>query len=116
MRILRIAIPVAVVVGLTIISLITYFNPLRVIAKLPINLADLVVNGTKITMEKPHLSGFTKDARAPMHELCDLVLAVPCEETALIQQIHITANGRGATCHRAKHVQTSNGWSLSERS
>jgi len=63
-RILRIAIPVAVVVGLTIISLITYFNPLRVIAKLPINMADLVINGTKITMEKPHMSGFTKDARA----------------------------------------------------
>ena len=26
-----------------------------------------------------------------MHALCDLVLAVPSEETALIQQIHITA-------------------------
>src|ERR1039457_2278987 len=63
-RILRIAIPLAVVLGLTSISLITYFNPLRMLAKLPINLDDLVVSGTKITMEKPHLSGFTKDARA----------------------------------------------------
>jgi lipopolysaccharide export system protein LptC len=63
-RILRIAIPLAVVLGLTIFSLITYFNPLRMLAKLPINLNDLVVSGTKITMEKPHLSGFTKDARA----------------------------------------------------
>ncbi|MBI4365257.1 MAG: LPS export ABC transporter periplasmic protein LptC [Deltaproteobacteria bacterium] len=63
-RILRIAIPLAVVLGLTGISLITYFNPLRVLAKLPINIDDLVVSGTKITMEKPHLSGFTKDARA----------------------------------------------------
>ena len=35
--------------------------------------------------------GFTKDAQTPMHALCDLVLAVPSEETALIQQIHITA-------------------------
>ena len=26
-----------------------------------------------------------------MHALCDLVLAAPSEETALIQQIHITA-------------------------
>ena len=63
-RILRIAIPLAVVVGLTGISLITYFNPLRMLAKLPININDLVVSGTKITMEKPRLSGFTKDARA----------------------------------------------------
>ena len=63
-RILRIAIPLAVLLGLTGISLITYFNPLRMLAKLPINLNDLVVSGTKITMEKPHLSGFTKDARA----------------------------------------------------
>ena len=63
-RILRIAIPLAVVLGLTVISLITYFNPLRSLAKLPINLNDLVVSGTKITMEKPHMSGFTKDGRA----------------------------------------------------
>ena len=63
-RVLRIAIPLAVVLGLTVISLITYFNPLRMLAKLPINLDDLVVSGTKITMEKPHLAGFTKDSRA----------------------------------------------------
>lgn len=63
-RIMRIAIPLAVLLGLTAISLVTYFNPLRVLSKLPINIGDLVVSGTKVTMEKPHLSGFTKDARA----------------------------------------------------
>ena len=63
-RMLRIAIPIAVMVGLTGVSLVTYFNPLRLIAKLPINMNDLVVSGTKITMEKPRLSGFTKDERA----------------------------------------------------
>jgi lipopolysaccharide export system protein LptC len=63
-RILRFAIPVAVVVGLTGVTLITYFNPLRLLSKLPINVNDLVVSGTKITMEKPRLSGFTKDERA----------------------------------------------------
>jgi D-sedoheptulose 7-phosphate isomerase len=41
--------------------------------------------------------GFTKDAQTPMHALCDLILAVPSEETALIQQIHITA--AHAICH-----------------
>jgi D-sedoheptulose 7-phosphate isomerase len=41
--------------------------------------------------------GFTKDAQTPMHALCDLTLAVPSEETALIQQVHITA--AHAICH-----------------
>ena len=41
--------------------------------------------------------GFTKDAATPMHPLCDLVLAVPSDETALIQQMHITAGH--AICH-----------------
>jgi D-sedoheptulose 7-phosphate isomerase len=41
--------------------------------------------------------GFTKDAPTPMHPLCDLVLAVPSDEVALIQQMHITAGH--AICH-----------------
>jgi D-sedoheptulose 7-phosphate isomerase len=35
--------------------------------------------------------GFTRDGQTPMGALCDLTLAVPAEETALIQQVHITA-------------------------
>jgi D-sedoheptulose 7-phosphate isomerase len=45
--------------------------------------------------------GFTRDAQTPMHALCDLVLAVPSDETALIQQIHITA--AHAICHLVEH-------------
>jgi lipopolysaccharide export system protein LptC len=60
---LRIAVPAAVLVIAVAVFLITYFNPLRMLAKLPINIGDLVVSGTKITMERPHLSGFTRDAR-----------------------------------------------------
>ena len=41
--------------------------------------------------------GFTRDAQTPMHAFCDLALAVPSDETALIQQIHITA--AHAICH-----------------
>jgi D-sedoheptulose 7-phosphate isomerase len=41
--------------------------------------------------------GFTKAAHTPMHPLCDLVLAAPSEETALIQQLHIAA--AHAICH-----------------
>lgn len=35
--------------------------------------------------------GFTGHRAAPMNELCDLRLAVPSEETQLIQQIHLVA-------------------------
>jgi len=63
-RILRIAVPASVAMGLTIVTLITYFNPLRMLAKFPINIDNLVVSGTRVTMEQPHLSGFTSDARA----------------------------------------------------
>jgi lipopolysaccharide export system protein LptC len=63
-RIMRVALPVAVAIGLTAISLVTFFNPLRLLGKLPVDIGNLVVSGTKVTMEHPRLSGFTKDARA----------------------------------------------------
>ena len=63
-RTLRVAIPLAVALAFAVIFLLVYFNPLRMLAKLPVDIGSLVVAGTKITMEKPHLSGFTSDARA----------------------------------------------------
>jgi lipopolysaccharide export system protein LptC len=63
-RILRIVIPGTVAFVLAVIVLVTYLNPLRMLAKLPINIDNLVVSGTKVTMEQPRLSGFTSDARA----------------------------------------------------
>lgn len=63
-RILRIAVPTTVALALVVITLVTYLNPLRMLAKLPINIDNLVVSGTKVTMEQPRLSGFTSDARA----------------------------------------------------
>jgi lipopolysaccharide export system protein LptC len=63
-RIFRVAIPLAVLLGIAGISFATYFNPLRALTSLPININDLVVSGTKITMEQPRLTGFTRDERA----------------------------------------------------
>lgn len=63
-RLLRVAIPVTIVLALVGAFLATYFNPARMLKALPVNLDNLVVSGTKITMEKPRLSGFTKDQRA----------------------------------------------------
>lgn len=63
-RVLRIAIPLVVVAGLGVTTLMTYLNPLRMLAKVPLDIDRLVVSGTKITMENPRVSGFTKDGRA----------------------------------------------------
>lgn len=63
-RVLRVAVPITVVGALALMVLLTYFNPLRMLGSLPLNVDNLVVSGTKITMEKPRLSGFTHDSRA----------------------------------------------------
>jgi lipopolysaccharide export system protein LptC len=62
-RILRIAIPVAVVAGLLLLTLSTWLSPLRILARLPVDFGSLVISGTKITMAQPKLSGYTRDAR-----------------------------------------------------
>jgi lipopolysaccharide export system protein LptC len=63
-RLLRIAIPIGVLVVLLMLVLATYFNPMRLIAKLPKELGSLAISGTKITMEQPRMSGYTRDSRA----------------------------------------------------
>jgi lipopolysaccharide export system protein LptC len=40
------------------------FNPFRILLpKLPVDMGNLVVSGTKITMESPHTAGFSTDQR-----------------------------------------------------
>ncbi len=63
-RALRIAVPAAVIMAMTAIIAVSIFNPFRLLLpKLPLDVGNLVVSGTKITMESPHLSGYTPDRR-----------------------------------------------------
>jgi lipopolysaccharide export system protein LptC len=63
-RILRIAVPAAVAVSMAVIVGIAVFNPFRtLLPKLPIDMDNLAISGTKITMETPHMAGFTPDQR-----------------------------------------------------
>jgi lipopolysaccharide export system protein LptC len=65
-RILRVAVPAAVALSLASIILVSIFNPFRMLMpKLPVNMDSLVVSGSKITMESPHLSGYTIPDRRP---------------------------------------------------
>jgi lipopolysaccharide export system protein LptC len=63
-RALRIAVPAAVTLSMAAIVLVSIFNPFRMLLpKLPLDMENLVVSGTKITMESPHMSGYTPDRR-----------------------------------------------------
>lgn len=99
-RMLRIAIPLAVVIGGVALALVTWFNPLRMLSRLPISLGDVVISGTKIKMENPRLSGFTRDsrrydltagtaaqdlARPGIVELQDLSATVEMEDKTLVK-------------------------------
>src|ERR1700722_11942026 len=63
-RALRVAVPAAVILSMAAIVLVSIFNPFRLLLpKLPLDMENLVVSGTKITMESPHMSGYTQDRR-----------------------------------------------------
>lgn len=63
-RVLRIAVPAAVGLAMAGIVAVSVFNPFRMLLpKLPLDIGNMVVSGTKITMESPHLSGYTPDQR-----------------------------------------------------
>jgi lipopolysaccharide export system protein LptC len=63
-RVLRIAVPGAVALAMAGVVGISIFNPFRMLMpRLPIDMGNLVVSGTKITMESPHLAGYTPDQR-----------------------------------------------------
>ena len=63
-RVLRIAVPTVVALAMAGVVAISIFNPFRALMKqLPIDMDNLVVSGSKITMESPHLSGFSPDQR-----------------------------------------------------
>jgi lipopolysaccharide export system protein LptC len=64
-RMLRVAVPAAVALAMASVVLIQVFlNPfITSLPKLPVDISNLVVSGTKITMETPHLAGFSTDQR-----------------------------------------------------
>jgi lipopolysaccharide export system protein LptC len=63
-RVLRIAVPAAVALSMATIIGISIFNPFHM-PKVPLSIDNLVVSGSKITMESPHLSGYTTPDRRP---------------------------------------------------
>ena len=65
-RVLRVAVPAAVFLAMAAVVGVSVFNPFRMLMpKLPLDMDNLVVSGSKVTMESPHLSGYTTPDRRP---------------------------------------------------
>jgi lipopolysaccharide export system protein LptC len=63
-RVLRVAVPAAVILSMAMIIAVSIFNPFRLLLpKLPVDMGNLIVSGTKVTMESPHMAGYTPDRR-----------------------------------------------------
>lgn len=62
-RFLRKAVPAAIAVSFLMIIGVSVFNPFRMLTNLPIDIGNVVVSGTKITMQAPQMAGFTPDRR-----------------------------------------------------
>jgi len=61
---MRFAVPATALGGLGLVLLASWLNPLRSMPQVAVSAGNLVVSGTKITMEAPKLTGFTRDNRA----------------------------------------------------
>jgi lipopolysaccharide export system protein LptC len=63
-RLLRRGVPTVAAVGIGVLVILSWFNPLRAVTDLPVTLDRVVVSGTRVTMEAPKLTGFTRDNRS----------------------------------------------------
>jgi lipopolysaccharide export system protein LptC len=62
-RLLRIGVPAGIAMILLMVVAMNYMPPIGGL-RLPGELGNLVIHGTKITMQAPRLTGFTSDSRA----------------------------------------------------
>jgi lipopolysaccharide export system protein LptC len=89
-RMLRWAIPIVAILTGAAIALVSWFNPLRMLANLPLSMGDLVVSGTKIKMENPKISGFTRDGRR--YDLIAEAAAQDLTQPGMIELQDLTAS------------------------
>ncbi|HEV8694061.1 MAG TPA: LPS export ABC transporter periplasmic protein LptC [Lysobacter sp.] len=63
MRLLRIGVPVGALVVVAGFALSAWVSQLKMLIRLPGDLPGLVIQGSKITMQAPRISGYTTDGR-----------------------------------------------------
>lgn len=62
-RWLRIALPIVAGIGVLVVTLFLLVDPLRVYRQLPVQFSNISIEGNRITMEAPKLTGFTRDKK-----------------------------------------------------
>jgi lipopolysaccharide export system protein LptC len=62
-RVLRVAIPAVIALTLGTIWFVTWLDPLRILVRLPTDSGRLVISGTKLTMQAPKISGYSREGR-----------------------------------------------------
>jgi lipopolysaccharide export system protein LptC len=75
--------------------LVSWLDPLKVLVRLPIDAGRLVISGTKITMEAPKLSGYTKDRR--WYELTASAAAQDITKPDLVELLEVRAKDKSST-------------------
>ena len=88
-RVRRLRVALLVVMGLALAgwTLQDYLPPLGGL-KLPVEFGQLVIKGTKITMQQPHLTGFTGDDRAYEFSARAAAQDITKPDMVELQQIH----------------------------
>ncbi len=86
-RLLRIGVPVAIAAVLLGVVAINYMPPIGGF-RLPGELGNLVIHGTKITMQAPHLTGFTVDSRAYEFSAEDAAQDITKPDFVELQKLH----------------------------
>lgn len=62
-RFIRLAIPLGLLAGIAAMVVASRLHPLEILTGVPVDFSNLVVSGTKITMQAPRIAGFTNDSR-----------------------------------------------------
>lgn len=62
-RFIRLAIPVGLLAAVAAGLLAARLHPLQILTGIPVDFSNLVVSGTKVTMQAPRIAGFSSDSR-----------------------------------------------------
>lgn len=101
-RVARVAVPIVAIVAVALVIMASWLSPLRLITNLPIGLRDVVISGTKVKMEHPRLSGFTRDARP-----YELSAHSAAQDVTKPEQIELTKLNAKIQMHDTTQVEVS---------
>jgi lipopolysaccharide export system protein LptC len=98
-RFLRRVLPLLAIFILGIAAFIAWFDPFRIVRDFPLDVMKLSIQGNKLVMDAPKLSGFTKDGRG--YNITATAAAQDLTKTNIIELEGIKANfslsGNGMT-------------------